>query len=91
MAILSCCKCFWKNSKNNLENAKKATFENFYLIGKELNELGINYNCAPVLDLLVKNTNDVIGSRAFSRDPKIVSLLGNEACKGLIKANVNPI
>ena len=79
MAILSSCKCFGKWLKN-IESAKKATYKNFYLIGKELNELGINFNCAPVLDLFVQNSND-IGSRAFSKNREIVSLLGKEACK----------
>tara|TARA_B100001989_G_scaffold68663_1_gene46645 strand:+ start:1866 stop:2792 length:927 start_codon:yes stop_codon:yes gene_type:complete len=78
-------------AENNLKKAKKKTFENFYLIGKELKKLGITYNCAPVLDLFIKNSNAVIGNRSFSRDPKIVSLLGYEACKGLIKANIKPI
>ena len=55
------------NIQKNIEKAKKATYKNFYLIGKELNELGINFNCAPVLDLFVKNSNIIIGSRAFSR------------------------
>ncbi len=82
---------FGRMAEKNIEKAKKATYKNFYLIGKELNELGINFNCAPVLDLFVKNSNIIIGSRAFSRNPEIVSLLGEEACKGLIKANVNPV
>ena len=76
---------------DNIDEAKKATFKNYYLIGKELNEIGINYNCAPVLDLLVKNSNEIIGSRSFSSNPKIVSILGGEACKGLIKANIKPV
>ena len=78
-------------AKNDLEECKKLTFENFFLIGKELNELGINFNCAPVLDLLIKNSNEVIGNRSFSRNPKIVSLLGYEACNGLMKGKVNPV
>ena len=82
---------FGKIAKKNLNKAKKETFKNYYLIGKELNQLGINYNCAPVLDLLIKDSNEVIGNRAFSEDKKIVGLLGNEACKGLLKANINPI
>ena len=53
--------------------------------------MGINYNCAPVLDLLIKKSSKVIGDRAFSRDPNIVSMLGLEACKGLIKAKVKPV
>ena len=68
MAIFSCSKYFWQYGKKELSKAKKATYKNFYLIGKELNELGINFNCAPVLDLFVKNSNVIIGSRAFSKN-----------------------
>ena len=38
---------FGRMAEKNIEKAKKATYKNFYLIGKELNELGINFNCAP--------------------------------------------
>ena len=82
---------FGKLALKNLNLAKKETFNNFYSIGKELEEMGINYNCAPVLDLLIKKSSKVIGDRAFSRDPNIVSMLGLEACKGLIKAKVKPV
>ncbi len=82
---------FGKLAQKNLNLAKKETFNNFYSIGKELEEMGINYNCAPVLDLLIKKSSKVIGDRAFSRDPNIVSMLGLEACKGLIKAKVKPV
>ncbi len=82
---------FGKMALKDLNVAKIETFKNYYFIGKELKKIGVNYNCAPVLDLLVKNSNKVIGSRAFSRNPEIVSALGLEACKGLIKAKVKPI
>ena len=82
---------FGEMALKDLSIAKKETFKNYYFIGKELKKIGVNYNCAPVLDLLVKNSNKVIGSRAFSRNPKIVSVLGLEACKGLIKAKVKPV
>ena len=82
---------FGRMAKNNLAKAKKETFKNYQSIGFELNELGINVNCAPVLDLLYKNASSVIGSRAFSSNPKIVIALAKEACKGLVKTKVLPI
>ena len=39
---------------------------------KTLNNLGININTIPVLDILRNNTNKVIGNRRFSKDKKIV-------------------
>ena len=82
---------FGKMALKDLNIAKKETFKNYFFIGKELKKMGINYNCAPVLDLFLKNSSKVIGSRSFSRDPKIVSALGLEACKGLIRAKVKPV
>ena len=82
---------FGKIANSNLAKAKKLTYENFKEIGSNLNKLGINYNCAPVLDLKIKGASSVIGSRAFSRSPEIVSHLALQACKGLLSENVFPI
>ena len=43
--------------------------------------LGININTVPVLDLKVKGANKVIGDRSFSRNPKIVSKIGDYCIK----------
>ena len=82
---------FGKIANSNLAKAKRLTYENFKDIGSNLNKLGINFNCAPVLDLKIKGASSVIGNRAFSRDPKIVSQLSLQACKGLLSENVFPI
>ena len=82
---------FGNIANSNLDKAKSLTYKNFKDIGKTLNKLGINYNCAPVLDLKIKGASSVIGNRAFSRNPEIVSQLSLEACKGLLSENVFPI
>ncbi len=82
---------FGKIANSNLDKAKNLTYENFKDIGRNLYKLGINYNCAPVLDLNIKGASSVIGNRAFSRNPKIVSQLSLQACKGLLSENVFPI
>ena len=82
---------FGKIAHNDLAKAKRLTYENFKDIGSDLHKLGINFNCAPVLDLKIKGASAVIGNRAFSRDPKIVSQLSLQACKGLLSENVFPI
>ncbi len=43
--------------------------------------LGININTVPVLDLKVKGANKVIGDRSFSRNPKVVSKIGDYCIK----------
>ena len=40
-------------------------------------EVGININTVPVLDVKTHKGNSIIGDRAFSNDPRIVSKLGN--------------
>ena len=42
---------------------------------------GININTVPVLDLKIKGANKVIGDRSFSRNPKIVSKIGDYCIK----------
>ena len=42
------------------------------------NKVGININTLPVLDVKNNKPNNFIGSRSFSNNPRIVSLLGNK-------------
>ena len=42
-----------------------------------LKELGININSVPVLDLKISGSSKLIGDRSFSRDPNIVSKIGD--------------
>ena len=43
---------------------------------KIFKDIGININTVPVLDVLRKNTNKIIGRRSFSNKPRIVKKLG---------------
>ncbi len=77
--------------QQNQQLALQATQENFYQIGLTLQELGINVNCAPVLDILTKYTHQIIGNRSFGENSKQVIDLAKSACQGLLQANVLPI
>ena len=46
-----------------------------------LANLGININTLPVLDLSYKRSSNIIGDRSFSRNPKIVSEIGDLCIK----------
>ena len=46
-----------------------------------LKKIGVNINTVPVLDVLRKKTNKIIGNRSFSDDPNIVKLLGKICVK----------
>lgn len=77
--------------QQNQQLALQATQENFYQIGLNLKELGINVNCAPVLDILTQYTHQIIGNRSFGENPEQVSDLAQSACNGLLQANVLPV
>ena len=46
------------------------------LISRHLQNLGININTSPVLDLIQKNAHGIIGDRSYSKNPTIVNELG---------------
>lgn len=82
---------FAELSKRNLADAKLAVFLNHFLMGRELTELGINVNCAPVVDLLFDGAHSIIGDRSFGKDAHMVSVLGQYAISGLMASSVLPI
>ena len=82
---------FGIKAKKNLAIAKKLVFKNSVDIAKDLKKLGVNMNCAPVLDVKHNFTNNVIGDRSFSSNPEIVSELGKSFCNGLKKIGIIPI
>lgn len=82
---------FGKLALKSLKESERATYLNYFLLGNDLSNIGINVNCAPCLDVLSSKTHKVIGDRAFSSDPDIVTLLGKAACKGLINSGILPI
>lgn len=73
------------------EQAKAALFKNFQEIAQDLAEVGINVNCAPVLDLLTSKTHKIIGDRAYGSDVEQVTALAKKVCEGLLSKNVYPV
>jgi beta-N-acetylhexosaminidase len=53
-----------------------------------LKHLGININTLPVLDLRYKGSSNIIGDRSFSRNPKIVSEIGDLCIKYFSKNSI---
>lgn len=77
--------------QTNPEVAREALFKNFQKIGRDLNEVGINVDCAPVLDILTEKTHQVIGDRAYGKNAEQVADLGRKVCEGLLSQNVFPV
>jgi beta-N-acetylhexosaminidase len=61
------------------------------LIARDLTALGINVNCAPVLDLPVAGAHDVIGDRAYGSTVEAVTALGRAVAEGYLEGGVLPV
>ena len=57
----------------------------------DLTALGINTNCAPVLDVPVTGSHNVIGNRAYSAATEQVAALGAAVAGGLMAGGVLPV
>lgn len=73
------------------EAAVEAARLNARLIAAELAPLGIDVDCAPVLDVVVEGAHNVIGDRAFAGTPGIVAALGRAQAEGLLAGGVMPV
>ncbi|HHD2754145.1 TPA: glycoside hydrolase family 3 N-terminal domain-containing protein [Clostridium perfringens] len=63
--------------------SEKASYDAGYVIGRELNALGVNVNFGPVLDTNNNPENPVIGVRSISSNPDLVGNLGANIAKGI--------
>jgi beta-N-acetylhexosaminidase len=71
--------------------AREAVYLNARLIALDLSEIGINVDCAPLLDLPTGGADPVIGDRAFGSDPAQVIDLGRAFIEGLEDGGVLPV
>jgi beta-N-acetylhexosaminidase len=77
--------------KRDKEVSYKEIYQHFYNIGKICNSLGINVDCAPVLDAVIEGAHDIVGDRAFGTAPEDISFYGNACISGLADAGVLPV
>jgi beta-N-acetylhexosaminidase len=56
-----------------------------------LKSIGANINTLPILDLRLKGSSSVIGDRSFSKDPKIVSNIGDICIKNFHSNNIGTV
>lgn len=61
------------------------------LMAHDLKAVGVNVDCLPVLDVPVPGSHDIIGDRAYARDPATVAQLGRAAAEGLLAGGVLPV
>jgi len=73
------------------ESGWDACYLNARLIAHDLANLGISVDCLPVLDVPIPGAHDVIGDRAFARDPASIIALGKAQIEGLLDGGVLPV
>jgi beta-N-acetylhexosaminidase len=67
------------------------TVSNTQSISDDLKDIGVNVNCAPVLDVLYSDTHNSIGDRAFSTKPDMCGSLGAAVCRTYLQNKIIPV
>lgn len=83
--------CFGDVYARDPDRAVDLARTNARLIAEDLFAVGINVNCAPLLDLREADGHAVIGDRAFSSEPEIVVALARAWADGLRDGGVVPV
>lgn len=84
-------RCFGALSEKDSSAACEAVEINGQLLALELAELGIDVDCAPVLDIPVEGAHDIVGDRAFGPDAETVIALAQPFCRGMMAGGVVPV
>lgn len=77
--------------KVKMEKQYEAMFLRYRLIAHELHSLGIDVNCAPMVDIPDKDTHEIITNRCYGHNTKIVSEMGRACADGLLSGGVLPV
>lgn len=84
-------KLFGDCARFDIVRAETALEATVRLMSDDLRRVGINMNCAPVLDLPIEGSDDIIGDRAFSEDLRIVRELGRVVLYSMPSYGVLPV
>ncbi len=73
------------------DNAAEAMFLRFRLIAQELYDLGIDSNCAPMVDVAGPQTHEFLYNRCYGLDASRVAEMGQAANDGMLAGGVLPV
>jgi beta-N-acetylhexosaminidase len=82
---------FGRIAQHDRAAAERGAWLHGRLLAADLRDVGIDVNCAPVLDLGLPETSDAIGDRAFAADPQVIARLGRSLADGLLAGGVLPV
>jgi beta-N-acetylhexosaminidase len=75
----------------DLDRASETARISARLMARDLLDVGVNVNCAPVLDVAQPGAHAVIGERAWSNDPQRVAAFGRAIAQGMTAGGVAPV
>jgi len=78
-------------SERHPGEARRAAWLAARLTAADLLASGINTNCAPVLDLPVAGSHEIIGNRAYGTTPDAVIALARAVAEGYLAGGVLPV
>ncbi|WP_171129961.1 beta-N-acetylhexosaminidase [Ruegeria sp. HKCCA6707] len=73
------------------DQAERAMYLRYRLIARELFELGIDSNCAPMVDVARDETHEFLKNRCYGTDPKAISRIGRAVAQGHLDSGVLPV
>lgn len=73
------------------DDAERAMYVRYRLIAHELRSLTIDSNCAPMVDLVAKETHDFLRNRCYGTSPGDIAALGRAAAQGHLDGGVLPV
>ena len=91
LSPLDLAKFAYLSSPDIAKDTEILVYLNAILIALDMLEIGVNVNCAPVADLLIRNAHHITSTRSFGPNPLITSMLVNAMATGMIDAGVQPI
>ena len=72
-------------------NAAQAMYIRYRLIAQELHDVGIDSNCAPMVDVAGPHTHEFLRNRCYGTDAAQVAALGRAAADGMLAGGVLPV
>lgn len=73
------------------ERAEEAMYLRYRLIAHELRALGIDSNCAPLVDVAGEVTHPFLKNRCYGTDPAQVARIGRAVADGTLEGGVLPV
>ncbi|MGB0499229.1 MAG: glycoside hydrolase family 3 N-terminal domain-containing protein, partial [Rubricella sp.] len=74
-----------------LEIRREAFRLRYRLIAEEMRAIGIDADCAPMLDVPTADTHPFLLNRCYARDPAQIAALGRAVAEGLMAGGVLPV